>query len=122
MNDQWQDALEAAEAGRPDALANLIEAENIPLHARERAARFILGKRLKNTGRPAKRNDSGFTPTQEKRADAYAEFCRLQPFVGDDEALRRVAIMTGIPKHTLERIVKHGVTPVNAVLRARGII
>ena len=82
-------------------------------------AAFIRKARVKNTGRAPKRNDAGHTPLREIQADAYEEYWRLQPVVGDDEALCRTATKE-VPQNVLVTIVKRGVKPVNDILRKRG--
>jgi hypothetical protein len=109
-----------AEEGRPDALANLVETEDI-WPVRERLAAFLRKTRLKNTGRPAKRNANGNTPLRERQADAFMKYDKLLPVHGHEEAIRLTATKE-VPPNVLERIVARGVTEVNDILRARGVI
>lgn len=117
--------MRSAEDGRPDALADLLETEVIPAYARERVAALVRKMRVRNTGRPSKRNESGFTPTQIKKADAFEKYWRLQPRVGHDEAIRLTTtkdVPENVPKNVLERVIARGDHSANVVLRARGVI
>jgi hypothetical protein len=118
---QWNAAFRSADDGRPNALADLVGTEVIPPYAREPLAAFIRKARIKNTGRASQRNDAGHTPTQEKQADAYEKYWRLEPVHGPDEALRRT-VTKDVPQNVLKRVIVRSVKPANVVLRARGII
>lgn len=118
--EQWREALRAADHGRPNAFADLVEVEGIPPFARELAADFIRRARFKNTGRvPEKRTATGNTAHQEKQADAYERFHRLMPELGEEEALRMAACVEAPPTR-LRLIVQNKVTPINELLKRRG--
>src|SRR5205823_1170697 len=71
----WQEALAAAEAGRPARLAALIRDINHP--AAEMIAAYIENSRVKPSGRPLKRNSAGHTDLRERQADAYERYWQL---------------------------------------------
>jgi hypothetical protein len=119
----WSDAIRAAKDGRPDALADLVEAQQVPVPAREGLAAYIRTARTKNTGRaPEPRNAAGNTSLLERQADVYEAFHTVYPARCSDpeEAVNLVAIKPHIPPTRVKALVMNKHTRLNRVLEERG--
>jgi hypothetical protein len=122
---EWKEALDAAERGRPAALAILVErGAAIPDFARERFAAYLRISRTKNTGRPSKRDADGFTQAQIDGAAAYRLQRRFLDTGHSADYAAKVAHRQWpqMSEERLKRIARRGVQEVNERLRFEGVI
>jgi hypothetical protein len=120
---EWNEALIAAENGRPEKLAALTR--HLPYFWNERLAAYIAKSRTKNIGRPVKRNANGNTEKREQQADAYIRYWELINAERKSDAEAIAITCREIPKvkpNVLEVVVVRRVKPVNEILRERGVI
>jgi hypothetical protein len=109
--DAWNDALTAAEQGRPAKLAALIQ-NGVPAFALERLAAFII-----------KPKSPKRTPRVEQLADAFAHWHAVQrDGVTDREATAVTCKRFYIEEGALNNVLAKNRSDVNQILRERGLL